>query len=66
MGFTIVELVVATAISFITISVAGQALITHLETTQKAEALERQRNDWNLTSKFIESEVSSSKNNKRL
>ena len=58
MGFTITELVVATAISFITITVAGQALISHLETTQTAEAVERQRNDWARTSKFIDSEIS--------
>ena len=58
MGFTITELMVATAISFITVTVAGQALISHLNTTQTAEAIERQRNDWSRTSKFIESEIS--------
>ena len=58
MGFTITELLVATAISFITLTVTGQALISHLETTQTAEAVERQRNDWARTSKFIESEIS--------
>ena len=58
MGFTITELLVAAAISLITVSVAGQAMISHLETTQNSEAIERQRNDWSRTSKFIESEIS--------
>ena len=57
MGFTITELVVAAAIGLLTASVAGQALVSHLESSERAEAMERQRNDWARTTHFIESEI---------
>ena len=57
MGFTITELVVAAAIGLLTASVAGQALVSHLESSERAEAMERQRNDWSRTTHFIESEI---------
>lgn len=57
MGFTITELVVAAAIGLLTASVAGQALVSHLQSSERAEAMERQRNDWARTTHFIESEI---------
>ena len=57
MGFTITELVVAAAIGMLTAGVAGQALISHVKSTERAEALERQRSDWARTTQFIESEI---------
>ena len=57
MGFTITELVVAAAIGLLTASVAGQALVSHLGSAERAEAMERQRNDWARTTHFIESEI---------
>ena len=57
MGFTITELVVAAAIGLLTAGVAGQSLISHIRSTERAEALERQRSDWARTTQFIESEI---------
>ena len=57
MGFTITELVVAAAIGLLTASVAGQALVSHLESSEQAEAMERQRSNWSRTTHFIESEI---------
>ena len=57
MGFTITELVFAAAIGLITAGVAGQSLISHTKSTERLEALERQRNDWTRTTQFIESEI---------
>ena len=57
MGFTITELVVAAAIGLLTASVAGQAMVSHLQSSERAEAMERQRNDWARTTHFIESEI---------
>jgi len=57
MGFTLTEILIAALIGMITTSVAGQALVSHLKTSQKAEAMERQRNDWARTTSFLESEI---------
>ena len=57
MGFTLTELLVAVIIGMFTATVAGQALRSHLESTEKAEAMERQRNDWSRTTSFIEAEI---------
>lgn len=57
MGFTITELLMAAAMGIITATVAGQALVSHLESSERAEALERQRNDWARSTQFIESEI---------
>ena len=57
MGFTLTELLVAVIIALITATVSGQALRSHLESTEKAEAMERQRDDWSRTTSFIEAEI---------
>lgn len=57
MGFTLTELLVAAFIGMLTATVAGQTLISHLESSEKAEAMERQRNDWSRTTSFIEAEI---------
>ena len=56
-GFSLAELLIATAISLITAAVAADLLIAHLRSGERAEALERQRTDWARTSGFIEAEV---------
>jgi prepilin-type N-terminal cleavage/methylation domain-containing protein len=56
-GFTLTELLIATAISLLTATVAGDLLISHIRSTERAEAMERQRSDWSRTTTFIEAEV---------
>jgi len=57
MGFTLTELLVAAAIGMLTTSVASQALVSHLKSSERAEVMERQRNDWSRTTSFIEAEI---------
>lgn len=56
-AFTLPELLIAAAISVLTASVAGDLLISHLRSSEKAEALERQRSDWARTTSFFEAEI---------
>ena len=56
-GFTLTELLVAALISMITATVAGEALIAHLKTSEKAESMERQRENWARAATFIEAEI---------
>jgi prepilin-type N-terminal cleavage/methylation domain-containing protein len=56
-GFTLAELLIASAISLLTATVAGDLLISHIRSTERAEAMERQRSDWSRTTTFIEAEV---------
>lgn len=51
------ELLIAAAISLLTASVAGDLLISHIRSSERAEALERQRSNWARTTSFIEAEV---------
>ena len=53
MGFTLTELLVAAFIGMLTASVAGQTLVSHLQSSEKAEAMERQRSDWSRTTSFV-------------
>jgi len=57
MGFTLVELLVAAAIGLLTATVAGDALLGHLRSSERTEALERQRSDWSRASGFLEAEL---------
>jgi hypothetical protein len=57
MGFTLVELLVAAAIGLLTATVAGETLLGHLRSSERAEALERQRSDWSRASGFLEAEL---------
>ena len=56
-GFTLTELLVAASIGILLSLVAGEALVSHLQSNARLESLERLRNDWNRASHFIESEV---------
>ena len=56
-GFTLPELLIAAAISLLTATVAGDLLISHIRSSERAEAMERQRSDWSRTTSFIEAEV---------
>ena len=56
-GFTLIELMVGAAIGLITVAVAGQVLVNQLESTERIEALQRQREDWRRTTSFIKSEI---------
>lgn len=56
-GFTLPELLIAAAISLLTASVAGDLLISHIRSSERAEALERQRGDWARTTSFLEAET---------
>ena len=56
-GLTLPELLIATAVGLITASAAGELLISQLRSSERAEALERQRSDWNRTASFLEAEI---------
>ena len=56
-GFTLPELLIAAAISLLTATVAGDLLISHIRSSERAEALERQRSDWARTTGFLEAEI---------
>lgn len=56
-AFTLPELLIAAAIGVLTASVAGDLLISHIRSSEKAEALERQRSDWARTTSFLEAEI---------
>ena len=56
-GFTLPELLIAAAISLFTATVAGDLLISHIRTSERAEAMERQRSDWARTTGFLEAEI---------
>ena len=56
-GLTLPELLIAAAIGLLTVGVAGDLLLSHLRSSERAEAMERQRSDWARTTGFIEAEV---------
>lgn len=56
-AFTLTELLIAAAISLLTATVAGDLLISHIRSSEKAESLERQRSDWARTTSFLEAEI---------
>ena len=56
-GFTLVELMAAAFIGLLTATTAGQIMVSHLETSERIEAFQRQREDWTRASSFIEAEV---------
>jgi len=56
-GFTLVELMVASVIGLLTTTVAGQVMLNHFETSERAEAFQRQRENWTRAANFIEAEV---------
>ena len=56
-GLTLPELLIAAAVGLLTTSAAGELLISQLRSSERAEALERQRSDWNRTASFLEAEI---------
>lgn len=59
-GFTLPELMVAAALGVGLAIVAGEAMRAHLQSNAKAESIQRQREDWNRTTSFLESEIAMS------
>lgn len=57
-GFSLVEVILAVAVSGMIVIIAGEALLSHVRTSVKMEGLERQRSDWTRTTFFIDAEVS--------
>ena len=57
MGFTIIELLVAAVIGLITTTVAGNVLVDQMKSSEKIEALQRQRSNWTRATDFISSEI---------
>ena len=56
-GFTLVEILIAGLVSLITAYVSGDVLINYIETAERAESLERQRENWSRTAAFIEADI---------
>jgi len=59
-GFTLPELMIAAALGVGLALVAGEAMRAHLQSNAKAESIQRQREDWNRTTSFLESEIAMS------
>jgi hypothetical protein len=57
-GWTLVELLLAIAMSGAIAIIAGEAMLGHVRTSIRMEGLERQRSDWTRTTFFIDAEVS--------
>lgn len=56
-GFTLLELLITMVLSALVISAAGTAMVTHLRSGERSEALERQRADWSRSTFFLDAEV---------
>ena len=56
-GFTLTELLIAASLGVGVAILAGDAMLSHLRSGERLEALERQRSEWSRTSNFIEAEV---------
>lgn len=59
-GFTLPELMIAAALGVGLAIVAGEAMLSHLQSNARAERLQRQRDDWNRATSFLESEIAMS------
>ena len=59
-GFTLSELMIAAAMGISLALVAGDLMVSHIQTNARAESLQRQREDWQRTTSFIESEIAMS------
>lgn len=59
-GFTLPELMIAAALGVGLAIVAGEAMRAHLQSNAKVESIQRQREDWNRTTSFLESEIAMS------
>lgn len=56
-GFTLVELLISLLVGGLVVVAGGTALLTHLRSSERAEALERQRADWTRSTFFLDAEV---------
>lgn len=59
-GFTLTELIIAASLGVLVALFAGEAMVAHLRSNARAEALQRQREDWSRSTNFIESEIAMS------
>lgn len=59
-AFTLPELIIAAGLGFGLALVAGEAMLNHLQSNARAESLQRQREDWNRATSFVESEIAMS------
>ena len=56
-GFTLTELLVATAIGLVVIAAAGGVILAHIRTVTRQATILRFQNEWARVSHFMESEV---------
>ena len=56
-GFSLIEMLVAGLVSLLTAYVAGDVLLSHLRTAERAESLEQQRENWSRAASFIEADI---------
>ena len=56
-GFSLAELLIAASLGVGVAILAGDAMLSHIRSGERLEALERQRSEWSRTSNFIEAEV---------
>ena len=56
-GFTLTELLVATAIGLVVLAVAGGVIIAHIRTVTRQATILRFQNEWARVSHFMETEV---------
>ena len=59
-GFTLSELIIVGAMGVSLSILAGDLMVSHIQTNARAESLQRQREDWQRTTSFIESEIAMS------
>ena len=56
-GFSLVEILVAGLVSLLTAYVAGDVLLSHLRSAERAESIEQQRENWSRAASFIEADI---------
>jgi len=56
-GFSLVELMVAGLVSLLTAYTAGDLLLSYIQSAERAESLEQQRENWARAASFIEADI---------
>ena len=59
-GFTLIELLMAAALGVITTLMAGQVMVSQIESTQRIHRRDRVRSDWANANRFITTEINRS------
>ena len=59
-GFSITEVMISAALATGLAIVAGQLMVSHLQSNARSQSLQRQREDWKRATRFIESEIAMS------